>query len=123
METEYDAMGRQFLTRDNIAVSVDGSEDRNDARATLTTYGEHGRPVEMTYADGTSTRTQYDQYGRRTGEIDQLGRLTRYEYNEQGQLVAVELPEVADPQHGNLLTRPRYEYAYDSDGNHVLIRD
>lgn len=103
-------------------------------------------PIAGDITDGSYMLVRYDQFGRVIAESTQIaGSVTAvwsdaensfiddassahvetklYEYDTQGRLAAVQLPEVADPQDGDNMKRPRYEYEYDARGNQTVIRD
>ena len=46
-----------------------------------------------------------------------------YRYDTDDRLSAVELPAVADPNNGDAITRPRYEYSYNERGSQTGIVD
>jgi RHS repeat-associated protein len=70
-------------------------------------------------ADGQPDGTQPPD----TLDLGTLIPTKSYEYDDQGRLSAVELPAVPDLENNNQVTRPRYEYGYDAQGNQTLIRD
>src|SRR5262249_847704 len=124
IETEYDYDGNVRLVRTNVKQSEHASLiDRTDARDTRSSYDPLDQPTKTTFADGTFVETQYDTFGRVTAQIDQRGKETTYEYDTMSRLAAVQLPPVPDPDHGNQLTSPRWEYRYDAQGNLVRVRD
>ncbi len=110
-EFEFNTAGQQTLVRDALE------------RETSFEYDALGRQVKTIFHDGTFTETHFDELGRRIAETDQTGKTRNFEYDALGRLIAVELPAVADPENGGVLTRPRYEYEYDIYGNQRLIRD
>jgi YD repeat-containing protein len=85
-------------------------------------YDALGRRVKTVFPDNTFTTTTYDALGRRVPEADQAGVTRNFEYDQQGRLTAVVLPEVEDPETGEVV-RPRYEYEYDDYGQLQVIRD
>jgi RHS repeat-associated protein len=124
IETEYDDYGNVLLTRTTVKQSADGSGiDRSNARETVYSYDQLGNPTKTTFADGTFVETRYDTFGRATTQVDQRGKETTYDYDLLNRLVGVQLPPVPDPDHGNQLTIPRWEYGYDAKGNLVRTRD
>ncbi|MEX0726124.1 MAG: hypothetical protein WD065_07635 [Planctomycetaceae bacterium] len=127
-ETIYDDQGRVETERTNIAHYYNSTYatievDDSAAKETSYEYDIYGQVIKTTFADETFISTTYDDMGRVVAETNQLGLTRTFEYDEQGRLVAVELPAVTDPQNGNVLVRPRYEYEFDAMGNQTLIRD
>jgi YD repeat-containing protein len=102
---------------------ADGTIDRSQARETRFEYNQFGSLVKTIFADGTFTTVEYDSRHRKVAEVDQLGNRTQYEYDAAGRLSAVVLPAVPNPQNNGQLASPRYEYAYDGQGNQTLIQD
>jgi RHS repeat-associated protein len=126
METHYNSLGQVDYERDNIIQFDDDTTDDSAARTTEYTYDIFGNRIGTTLSAGSlevETSAEYDAFGRKTSEMDAVGNVTTYEYDAQGRLVAVELPAVPDPLNSNTPTHPRYEYAYDAQGNQTLIRD
>ena len=123
IETEYNDYGQVALERTNIKQLEGGTIDDTQARETRFEYDQFGNSVKTIFDDGTFTRVEYDTLQRKTADIDQLGNRTEYEYDDAGRLSAVILPAIPDPQNNNQLTNPRYDYAYDEQGNQTLIRD
>ena len=122
--------------------------DRTQARKTDFRYDEHGNLVQTIRNDGSYTLSRYDSRGRVIAEMQPVDASvtavwsdpdnsyivsgsspvqtipTRlFEFDSQGRLSAVELPAVPDPDNANTLTRPRYEYGYNEQGNQTLIKD
>jgi RHS repeat-associated protein len=114
----YDAKGRQVRGRENIRQTnplVESTIDRTDARETAYAYDELGNLTKTTFADGTFITAVYDDFGRKLSETNQLNQTRTFEYDD-GRLKAVVLPAINGQS-------PRYEYAYDAQGNQTLIRD
>ncbi len=65
---------------------VVSSTDAAD-RTTSTTYDLLGRPIRVTYDDGSFTETEYNAEGNTIAKRDELGRLTRFFYDQRGRLV------------------------------------
>ncbi len=109
---------------------------------TLTHFDDENRPVAemqaipgfITASYNVSSQTfQVDSVGSTTGS-PYAAFATTYTvglaiptklsiYDADDRLVAVELPAVPDPDNSGALTRPRYEYGYDEQGNQTLIVD
>ena len=128
---QYDAAGRQITVMDtqgNVTTTAYDNAGRQlsatDALAHTTSfiYDSLGRAVQTIFADSTSISAEYHELGQRVGATDQAGLTTNYEYDIQGQLTAVILPVVFDPE-TNTTIRPRYEYGYNQYGNNTSIED
>ena len=109
-EFEYDKNGNRTLVRDALG------------KETTFEYDAENRLVKTVFADGTSMRKSYDEVGNVVSETDQTGKVTEFEYNENNQLTKVILPEVIDPESGDLV-KPQYFYTYDIYGNLDTITD
>lgn len=129
---------------------VTDSTSSASAKKTEFSYDERGNVIRTVVREvsnpsiALATYVQFDSRGRKIAESEATTLLTgvtysaadesfksgstliptrTFEYSNQGQLVAVELPAVANPANGNALARPRYEYGYDGRGNQTLVRD
>lgn len=77
--------------------------------------------------------TRYDSFGRKQWQSEPVltsvaenvdnDQKKYYEYNSLGQLEAVVLEPVADPENSDTTTWPRYVYTYDDYGNLQTISD
>src|SRR5262249_32115608 len=110
-EYGYDAAGRKTSMKDALG------------HVTRYEYDPVGNMTKIIYPDDTFASATYDRDNRKLSETDANGQTTDYEYNASGLLTAVILPAVPDPQHGNQLTRPRYDYTYDMYGDKLSMRD
>ncbi|MCA9039539.1 MAG: hypothetical protein KDA65_04250, partial [Planctomycetaceae bacterium] len=122
-EYEYNSNGQISLVRDAL-----GHE-------TLNSYDAYGRQVSFTQVigeidDATNMETDdltyyttYDVHGNVLTETNALGLTRTFSYDSEGRLSTVTLPQVPDPQNGNTLTAPVYEYNYDVYGNMTKITD
>ncbi|MCG8653329.1 MAG: hypothetical protein MI861_26055, partial [Pirellulales bacterium] len=92
---------------------------------TLVRFDDENRPIaEMQQTDGSVTAVWSDTENSFIIDSTTTKIPTKlYHYNDSGQLVAVELPAVADPLDGGTIKRPKYQYAYDEQGNQTLIVD
>ncbi len=146
-ETVFDERGRVVMQRSNIRhdLTGNGNHDDSDAQETSYEYDVRGNVVRTIYNDGSYAVVRYDDQGRKVAEstqvasdveltwsaadnsyVDAGGQLvpTRtFEFDSQGRLIAVELPAVNDPANPGTLKRPRYEYAYDAQGQQTLLVD
>ncbi|WP_236622194.1 RHS repeat-associated core domain-containing protein [Novipirellula maiorica] len=132
-KTYTDALGNvyrsEFIT--GGTVSYNSTEKRTERVGasvhsyTLTRFDSENRPVaEMQQTAGavtavwSETENSFVIDGTSTPIPTKL-----YVYDADYRLVAVELPAVANPLNSNAVERPRYEYAYNAQGNQTLIRD
>ena len=128
------------------------SKDLSKAQKTDYEYDQFGNQVRVTFGVGTAIESyvlaRYDAVGRTTAEMQQTASsidatwsetlksfivsgsspveripTKLFEYDSQSRLSAVELSAVPDPDNGNQLTKPRYQYGYDALGSNTLIRD
>ncbi len=78
-------------------------------------------PAQRTFAiDSVSTNnTPYTQ----SHTVGEHVPTKLYNYDADDRLESVELPAVPDPDNSVTPTRPKYEYAYDEQGNQTLIVD
>ena len=92
---------------------------------TLTRFDEESRPVaEMQQTAGAVTAVWSDTENSFVIDSTSTHLPTKlYTYDVDDRLVAVELAAVADPNSSGAITRPKYEYAYDPQGNQTLIVD
>jgi RHS repeat-associated protein len=128
---EYDGAGRQTAVIDALDNRTEYGYLGNrrtsitDALGHITQFkhDDLGRVKRTTYHDNTSTHSHYDELGRMFASNDQTGRTRRFEHSKNGQLSAVVLPAVANPEDGNNLAHPRYEYTYDTYGNSIAQTD
>jgi len=107
IRTEYDGLGRAYRTIDA------------NGHATTTVYDDAGRVIRTVYHDGSFVAYGYDSLGRKVWQSRQLAAganaaeieasRTSYEHDDRGQLTAVILPAVADPENGGVMVNPRYE--------------
>ncbi|MBA3354293.1 MAG: RHS repeat-associated core domain-containing protein, partial [Blastocatellia bacterium] len=113
------------ITYDTQTKSTTRGSGQSVHSYTLTRFDDENRPVaEMQQTVGSvtavwnSTANSFIVDGTST-----LIPTKQYVYDPDDRLAAVELPAVANPLNSNTIERPRYEYAYDEQGNQTLIRD
>ena len=82
------------------------------------TYDQGGRPIRVTYPDGSFTERHYDALWRLIEEVDEEGRATSFEYDTLGRLITVALPAPAPGKPG-----PITHYTYDEAGNRLTRVD
>jgi len=105
-------------TDPNVAASLASlAGSRPESVQTVqTTYDTFGRPVQATYADGSTTSVIYDAAGRVRYAIDELGRKTENKYDPFGRLERVVLP---DPDGAGNQSSAYTRYERDLAGNVV----
>src|SRR5262249_43234927 len=101
----YDAGGHLVGTTDAL-----GHETRYQ-------YDANGNPTRTIYADGSSMTQTFDAANRLIRQTDRTGATWDYQLDAEGNLLSVIEPAVPDPDQGDALARPTYQYLYDSFGN------
>jgi len=129
--TAYDALNRPITVTDPLNQTVVSSYDavgnliaQTDPLGSTTRYTYDAANHQIAVADplGNLTRYAYDASGNRIAMTDANGIVTRYEYDALNRLIAV-VENYRPGQAADVQTNVRTEYAYDANGNRVLIRD
>ena len=116
---EYGTVTNGVFTKSSLLVDT----DRTNQRITEQVYDAKGQVVKSIAPDGTFTLREYDNFGRVKAEIDQLTNRKDFTYDTSGRLTKVELPAVQNPLNNNVLTRPTYQYEYNSNGQMTKLTD
>jgi RHS repeat-associated protein len=126
-ETVYSADGRVAKQRTNIRQFDTGDIDDSDVQETAFEYDYKGQTTKTISNPGKPNETfvtsEYDDFGRVIAETNQLGLTRTSTYNDRGQLIAVTLPAIPDPNNSGQMTSPVYRYSYDALGNMVQLTD
>lgn len=82
---------------------------------TSTTYNTFGKPIRVTYADGSSVSTNYNMLGLATEQTDAMGNVTEYFYDNAGRNIKVVTP--FDDENSSIT-----KTYYDGNGNVVSTK-
>lgn len=129
---EYDAAGRRTAQIDAAGRRTEFEYDAAGLMKQLRTpadeeayllYDAGGRLRQTVFPDGSAVQTSYDSAGNAVSVTDPTGQQLKFEYDGARRITAAVQPAVPNPEDGGALESPRYEYAYDVNGNLASLRD
>ncbi len=131
-QQEYDAAGRVVAIVDELGHRTSWETDAAGRETVVHLPGGGqvfalqdavGQVTSQIFPDGSSLRFTYDGAGKVLSRTDQAGHESQFEYDSGRRLSATVLPAVTDPENGGVVTRPRYTYGHDINGNLETISD
>ena len=102
---DYDAAGHNIAIHDPLGNETDFL------------YDADGRLTKTVYPNGASASQTYTAAGQTDTKTDPLGHVTKVLYDNLGVGNGMMLPQIADPENGNLLTNPVFGITFDANRN------
>ena len=102
---DYDAAGRNTAIRDPLGNETDFL------------YDADGRVTKTVLPNGAAISKTYTATGQPDTQTDALGNVRTITYDDLGVPNGIMLPQVANPEAGNVLTNPVFSVAFDANRN------